>query len=81
MLIVYATSIGLILGALRLFWSSRCPTRSEIDRDPSVPKALAVGALVLGIAFSTVILGFMVFVWIFMRIGPIWIEGNGAPSQ
>jgi hypothetical protein len=56
MFVVYATGIGLTIAGLYLWWSSSGPRRIEVDRGPSILKALAVGALVLGVAFSAVIL-------------------------
>jgi hypothetical protein len=64
MFVVYATGIGLVIAALHSLWTSSRPRRIEVDRGPSILQALAVGALVLGIAFSMVILLAMVGFWV-----------------
>jgi len=56
-LVVYATAIGLVLMALYfLFRPKRRPVSADVERGPMILKAVSVGALVLGTAFSLVIL-------------------------
>jgi hypothetical protein len=52
-----------------MWWSSRRPRPFDVESGPSILKALAVGALALGVGLSAVILFAMVVLWI-ARIGP-----------